>query len=115
MNIVITNERYLSMSVIIWTPTGVYPAKKPNATGNTKKYANDIPSAKNRQLDTSTGTTSRFSPWQSPGATNSHACQSTNGSAIRNADISVTLSGTRNVPVTSVAIIVEPAGSTRNS
>jgi len=61
MNIVSTNDRYLSMSVIICTPTGVYFAKKPNAIGNTKKYANAIPQAKKNTLETSTGSTRRFS------------------------------------------------------
>ena len=37
MNIVSTNDRYLSMSVIIVTPAGAYAAKKPNAIGNTTK------------------------------------------------------------------------------
>src|SRR4029079_788975 len=40
-NIVSTNDRYLSMSVIIVTPAGAYAAKKWNAIGNTRKYAND--------------------------------------------------------------------------
>ena len=74
-----------------------------------------MPMMKNTTLDTMTGPASRFSCWYSPGATNAHACHSTYGSAIRNAAISVTLSGTRNVPVTSVAIIVAPAGSERSS
>ena len=63
MNIVSTNDRYLSMSVIICTPTGAYPAKNPNAMGNTRKYANAMPTRKNRKLDTSTGITKRFSCW----------------------------------------------------
>ena len=37
MNIVSTNDRYLSMSVIIVTPSGAYAAKKPNAIGKTRK------------------------------------------------------------------------------
>jgi hypothetical protein len=44
-----------------------------------------------------------------------HICQSTYGNASRNAAINVTLSGTRKVPVTSVAIIVAPTGSAFNN
>ena len=74
-----------------------------------------MPMKKKMQLETSTGIASRFSWWYRPGATNAHACHSTYGSAIRNAVISVTFSGTRNVPVTSVAIIVAPSGSDLSS
>ena len=38
-------------------------AKNPNATGNTTKYANDMPTTKKKQLDTITGSTSFFSCW----------------------------------------------------
>ena len=70
MNIHSTNDRYLSMSVIIWTPTGVYPTKNLNAHGKTRKYANAMPARKKNMLDTISGTISFFSCWYRPGATN---------------------------------------------
>ena len=51
------------MSVIIVTPAGAYAAKKWNAIGNTRKYANAMPRKKNTTLDTITGSASRFSCW----------------------------------------------------
>src|SRR3954468_2034130 len=72
MNIVSTKLKYLSMSVAIVTPTGVKSAKKRNAIGKTTKYANAIPTKNSNVDDTSSGTTSRFSCWYKPGATNAH-------------------------------------------
>src|SRR5258706_9782948 len=115
MNIVSTKLKYLSMSVAIVTPTGVKSAKNLNAIGNTMKYANDIPTKKSSVLLTSSGTTSLFSCWYRPGATNAHIWYSTYGSAIMNATSIATFTGTKNVVVTSVAIIVAPAGSTASS
>src|SRR5260364_43648 len=45
-----------------------------------------------------------------PGATKAHSWYSTNGSAITSASSSVTLTGTKNEPVTSVTIILPSFG-----
>jgi hypothetical protein len=61
-------------------------------------------------LDTTSGSTIRFSWLYRPGATKAHSWYSTTGSASRNAASKVIFSGTRNGEMTLVAIKVAPAG-----
>ncbi len=71
-NVVSTNERYLSISVIHATPSGAIDAMNLNTTGNTRKYANDMPTINSSELATTNGSTRRFSCIYRPGATNAH-------------------------------------------
>src|SRR5256885_6551651 len=61
MKVVSTKERYLSMSVIHATPSGATDAMNLKTTGNTRKYAKDIPSRNKSELATTRGSTRRFS------------------------------------------------------
>src|SRR5258705_12999570 len=70
MKVVSTKERYLSMSVIHATPSGATDAMNLKTTGNTRKYAKDIPSRYRSELAITRGSTSRFSFIYKPGATN---------------------------------------------
>src|SRR5258705_106089 len=109
--VVSANDRYLSMSVIHATPSGAIDAMNLNTTGNTRKYANDIPITKSAELATTRGATKRFSCAYRHGATNAHPWYSTEGSAMTKATRKATFTGTRKTPTTSVAIIWPPAGS----
>src|SRR2546427_5077253 len=51
-NVVSAKERYLSISVIHATPSGAIDAMNLNTTGNTRKYANDIPTMNSTELAT---------------------------------------------------------------
>src|SRR6266581_2547697 len=72
MKVVSTKERYLSMSVIHATPSGAMDAMNLKTTGNTRKYAKDIPSRYRNERATPRGSTRRFSFTYKPGATNAH-------------------------------------------
>ncbi|GAO26723.1 serine-tRNA ligase [Alicycliphilus sp. B1] len=61
-------------------------------------------------LETTSGSTRRFSCEYRPGATKAHTCHSTKGSAIRKAVISRIFSGTMKGEITEVAIMVAPCG-----
>src|SRR5205814_2708492 len=111
MKVVSTKERYLSISVIHATPSGAIDAMNWKTIGNTRKYAKDIPIRNSTELAITSGSTRRFSFAYRPGATNAHTWYRTYGSAITNATRNATLTGTRNTPTTSVAIIWPPAGS----
>src|SRR5689334_13408546 len=69
-NVVSTKEKYLSMSVIHATPSGAIFAMNRNTIGNTRKYANDMPTRNSTELAKTSGSTRRFSFAYSPGATN---------------------------------------------
>ena len=70
-----------------------------------------MPAANSVRLDSSSGSTSRFSCLYSAGATNAHSWNSVCGSDSRKAAIAVTFSGTKNGAATSVAIMCVPCGS----
>src|SRR5438445_13187282 len=70
--VVSKKDRYLSMSVIHATPSGAMDAMNLKTTGNTRKYAKDIPSRNKSELATTRGSTRRFSFTYKPGATNAH-------------------------------------------
>src|SRR5882672_9547697 len=70
MKVVSAKERYLSMSVIHATPSGAIDAMNLNTTGNTRKYANDMPVRNSTELAKTSGSTRRFSCRYRPGATN---------------------------------------------
>src|SRR5712691_5628821 len=70
--VVSAKERYFSISVIHATPSGAIDAMNLNTTGNTRKYANDIPIKNSAELAKTKGATRRFSCTYRPGATNAH-------------------------------------------
>src|SRR2546429_2430573 len=72
MKVVSAKERYLSMSVIHATPSGAIDAMNLNTTGNTRKYANAIPTMNSTELATTRGSTSRSSFTYKPGAPTAH-------------------------------------------
>ena len=59
--VVIANDRYFSMSVIHATPSGAIDAMNLKTTGNTRKYANDMPMKKRTELAITSGNTNFFS------------------------------------------------------
>lgn len=61
-------------------------------------------------LETTSGSTRRFSCAYRPGATKAQTCHSTKGRAIRKADISRIFKGTMKGEITEVAIMVAPWG-----
>src|SRR5260221_1172077 len=70
MKVVSTKERYLSIAVINAAPSGAMDAMNLKTTGNTRKYAKDIPSRNKSELAITRGSTRRFSFTYKPGATN---------------------------------------------
>ncbi|MOA23173.1 hypothetical protein D3C78_1437770 [compost metagenome] len=71
-----------------------------------------MPTKNSSTLEITSGSTSRFSWLYSPGATKAQIWYMVLGSDSRKATSMVTLTGTKNGAVTSVAIMLVPAGST---